>query len=41
MHKEIHEQPTVIGETLKSFIDPEKKILKINSQIILSLFAVY
>ena len=21
MHKEIHEQPTAIGETLKSFID--------------------
>ncbi len=34
MHKEIHEQPTVIGETLKSFIDPEKKILKINSKIL-------
>ena len=33
MHKEIHEQPTVIGETLKSFIDPEKKIIKINSEI--------
>ena len=26
MHKEIYEQPTVIGETLKSFIDPEKKL---------------
>ena len=34
MHKEIHEQPTVIGETLKSFIDPEKKVLKINSEIL-------
>ena len=34
MHKEIHEQPTVIGETLKSFIDPEKKVLKINSKIL-------
>ena len=28
MHKEIYEQPTVIGETLKSFIDPEKKNYK-------------
>ena len=35
MHKEIYEQPTVIGETLKSFIDPEKKIIKINSEIFL------
>ena len=34
MHKEIYEQPTVIGETLKSFIDPEKKIIKINSEIL-------
>ena len=34
MHKEIYEQPTVIGETLKTFIDPEKKILKINSDIL-------
>ncbi len=33
MHKEIHEQPTVIGETLKSFIDPEKKAIKISSEI--------
>ena len=29
MHKEIHEQPTVIGETIKSFIDPKKKNLKV------------
>ena len=34
MHKEIYEQPTVIGETLKSFIDPEKKIIKISSEIL-------
>ncbi len=34
MHKEIYEQPTVTGETLKSFIDPEKKIIKINSEIL-------
>ena len=34
MHKEIYEQPTVMGETLKSFIDPEKKIIKINSEIL-------
>ncbi len=34
MHKEIYEQPTVIGETLKSFIDPEKKTIKINSEIL-------
>lgn len=34
MHKEIYEQPTVIGETLKSFIDPENKIIKINSEIL-------
>ena len=33
MHKEIFEQPTVIGETLKSFIDPELKTLKFNSKI--------
>ena len=33
MHKEIHEQPTVIGETLKSFIDQEQKKIKINSEI--------
>ena len=33
MHKEIYEQPTVIGETLKSFIDPEKKTIKISSEI--------
>ena len=32
MHKEIFEQPTVIGETLKSFIDPELKTLKFNSK---------
>ena len=29
MHKEIHEQPTVLGETLKSFIDPQNKILNV------------
>ena len=34
MHKEIYEQPTVIGETLKTFIDPEKKILKIKNDIL-------
>ena len=34
MHREIYEQLTVIGETLKTFIDPEKKILKINSDIL-------
>ena len=33
MHKEIHEQPTAIGETLKSFIDLDKKSLKIISKI--------
>ncbi len=33
MHKEIHEQPTVIGETIKSFIDPKKKTLKFNSKV--------
>ena len=34
MHKEIHEQPTAIGETLKSYIDFDKKILKINNKLI-------
>ena len=34
MHKEIHEQPTAIGETLKSYIDLDKKILKINNKLI-------
>ncbi len=34
MHKEIHEQPTVIGETLKSFIDPQKKLIKFDSKIL-------
>ena len=29
MHKEIHEQPTAIGETLKSFIDLDTKSLKL------------
>ncbi len=33
MHKEIHEQPTAIGETLKSFIDLDTKSLKIDSKI--------
>ena len=34
MHKEIHEQPTAIGETLKSYINFDKKILKINNKLI-------
>ena len=33
MHKEIHEQPTAIGETLKSFIDLDTKSLKVDSKI--------
>ena len=33
MHKEIHEQPTAIGETLKSFIDLDTKSLKISSKL--------
>ncbi len=33
MHKEIHEQPTAIGETLKSYVDLEKKVLNINSKL--------
>ena len=33
MHKEIHEQPTAIGETLKSFIDLDTKSLKLNSKL--------
>ena len=33
MHKEIHEQPTAIGETLKSYIDLDKKTLKVNSKL--------
>ena len=33
MHKEIHEQPTAIGETLKSYVDLDKKTLKINSKL--------
>ena len=33
MHKEIHEQPTAIGETLKSFIDLDTKSLKFNSKL--------
>ncbi len=34
MHKEIHEQPTAIGETLKSYIDLEKKSLKVDSKLL-------
>ena len=34
MHKEIHEQPTAIGETLKSYIDLDKKTLNINSDLL-------
>ena len=34
MHKEIHEQPTAIGETLKSFIDLDAKSLKFNSNLL-------
>ncbi len=34
MHKEIYEQPTVIGETLKSFIDPQNKILNFESKLL-------
>ncbi len=33
MHKEIHEQPTAIGETLRSFIDLDTKSLKISSNL--------
>ena len=33
MHKEIHEQPTAIGETLKSYVDLDKKTLKVNSKL--------
>ncbi len=33
MHKEIHEQPTAIGETLKSYIDLDKKIFSIKSNL--------
>ena len=39
MHKEIHEQPTVIGDTLKSFIDPQKKIFTYNSKILKNNFS--
>ena len=34
MHKVIHEQPTAIGETLKSYIDLDKKTLNINSELL-------
>ena len=34
MHKEIHEQPVVIAETLKSFIDPQKKMFNYKSKIL-------
>ena len=34
MHKEIYEQSTVIGETLKSFIDPQNKILNFESKLL-------
>ena len=34
MHKEIHEQPTAIGETLKSFIDLDTKVLNVSSSLI-------
>ncbi len=34
MHKEIHEQPTAIGETLKSFIDLDAKLLKFYSNLL-------
>ncbi len=34
MHKEIHEQPTVIGETLKSLINLEEKSINFDSKIL-------
>ncbi|MBF97103.1 MAG: Glutamine--fructose-6-phosphate aminotransferase [isomerizing] [Alphaproteobacteria bacterium MarineAlpha9_Bin4] len=33
MHKEIHEQPTAIGETLKSYIDLDRKTFNITSSL--------
>ena len=33
MHKEIHEQPTAIGETLKSYIDLDTKTINLTSEI--------
>ncbi len=34
MHKEIHEQPTVVGDTLKNFIDVKNKLFNFNSPIL-------